>query len=118
MEANVGGADRIVRIVVGLALISLLFLLEVVTGTLLAFYYQPTAATAFGSTQTIVRDVPFGWFIHQLHAWGAWMLVAIVVVRLVRLFWDGLYQVQFQTESLRIAWLKEWRQVVEQKLDD
>jgi len=28
MEANVGGADRIVRIVVGLALISLLFLLE------------------------------------------------------------------------------------------
>jgi DNA-binding PadR family transcriptional regulator len=34
------------------------------------------------------------------------------------LLWDGLYQVQFQTESLRIAWLKEWRQVVEQKLDD
>ena len=28
MEANVGGVDRIVRIVVGLALISLLFLLE------------------------------------------------------------------------------------------
>jgi hypothetical protein len=28
MEANVGGADRILRIVVGLALISLLFLLE------------------------------------------------------------------------------------------
>ena len=28
MEANVGGVDRIVRIVVGLVLISLLFLLE------------------------------------------------------------------------------------------
>jgi hypothetical protein len=28
MEANVGGVDRILRIVVGLALISLLFLLE------------------------------------------------------------------------------------------
>jgi hypothetical protein len=28
MEANVGGVDRVLRIVVGLALISLLFLLE------------------------------------------------------------------------------------------
>jgi hypothetical protein len=28
MEANVGGADRIVRIVVGLALLSLVFVLE------------------------------------------------------------------------------------------
>jgi hypothetical protein len=28
MEANVGGADRIVRIVVGIALLSLFFLLE------------------------------------------------------------------------------------------
>jgi hypothetical protein len=28
MEANVGGADRVVRIVVGIALLSLLFLLE------------------------------------------------------------------------------------------
>ena len=28
MEANVGGVDRIVRIVVGLALLSLLFVLE------------------------------------------------------------------------------------------
>jgi ubiquinol-cytochrome c reductase cytochrome b subunit len=89
-------------------LAALLFLLEVVTGTLLAFYYQPTAATAFGSTQTIVRDVPFGWFIHQLHAWGAWMLVAIVVVRLVRLFWDGLYQAPREVlwlSALALAWV-------------
>jgi hypothetical protein len=28
MEANVGGADRVVRIVVGIALLSLFFLLE------------------------------------------------------------------------------------------
>jgi DNA-binding PadR family transcriptional regulator len=34
------------------------------------------------------------------------------------LLWDGLYQVQFQTETLRIAWLKEWRKTLEKKLKD
>lgn len=34
------------------------------------------------------------------------------------LLWNAIYQVQFQTEDLRIAWLKEWRQEVEQKLKD
>ncbi len=89
-------------------LAALLFVLEGVTGTLLAFYYQPTSATAFASTQTIVRDVPFGWFIHQLHAWGAWMLVAVVVVRLVRLFWDGLYRAPREVlwfSAVAMAWV-------------
>jgi quinol-cytochrome oxidoreductase complex cytochrome b subunit len=72
-------------------LAAILFGLEVVTGVLLAYYYQPTSATAFESTRTIVRDLPFGWLLHQIHAWGAWLLVGIVVVRLLRLFWDGLY---------------------------
>lgn len=89
-------------------LAALLFLLEVLTGTLLAFYYSPTPATAFASTQNIVRDVPFGWLLHQLHAWGAWMLVAIVVVRLVRLFWDGLYQTPREVlwvTAVAMAWV-------------
>jgi DNA-binding PadR family transcriptional regulator len=32
------------------------------------------------------------------------------------LLWDGLYQVQLQTEVLRLAWLKEWRKQVEENL--
>jgi len=34
------------------------------------------------------------------------------------LLWDGIYQVHVRTDELRIAWLKEWRQVVEQGLKD
>jgi DNA-binding PadR family transcriptional regulator len=34
------------------------------------------------------------------------------------LLWDGLYQVQLQTEVLRLAWLKEWRKQVEENLKD
>lgn len=72
--------------------VAVLFLLELVTGTLLALHYQPASEAAYGSARSIVRDVPFGWLLHQLHAWGAWMLVLVAIVRLLRLFWDGLYR--------------------------
>jgi quinol-cytochrome oxidoreductase complex cytochrome b subunit len=73
-------------------LMAIVFGLEMVTGILLAFYYQPTPESAYESTRMIVRDVPFGWFLHQMHAWGAWLLAVLVVARLLRLFWDGLYR--------------------------
>jgi ubiquinol-cytochrome c reductase cytochrome b subunit len=73
-------------------LAAILFGLQIVTGVLLAYYYRPTPEAAFESTRTIVRDLPGGWFIHQVHAWGSWLLVAIIVLRLLRLFWDGLYR--------------------------
>jgi quinol-cytochrome oxidoreductase complex cytochrome b subunit len=74
------------------ALAALLFAFEGVTGLLLAFHYRPTPEAAHESTMAIVRDLPFGGVIHQLHAWGALALVLIVAVRLVRLFWDGLWR--------------------------
>jgi quinol-cytochrome oxidoreductase complex cytochrome b subunit len=73
-------------------LAAILFGVEAVTGVLLAYYYRPTPEAAFESTRTIVRDLPFGWLLHQIHAWGAWLLIAVVVLRLLRLFWDGLYR--------------------------
>ncbi len=73
-------------------LTALLFALEAVTGILLAFYYHPTSDGAYASTAGIVRDVPLGWFVHQMHNWGAHLLIAVVVLRVLRLFWDRLYQ--------------------------
>jgi quinol-cytochrome oxidoreductase complex cytochrome b subunit len=73
-------------------LAAILFGLEAVTGVLLAYYYRPTPEAAFESTRTIVRDLPSGWLLHQIHSWGAWLLIAVVVLRLLRLFWDGLYR--------------------------
>jgi quinol-cytochrome oxidoreductase complex cytochrome b subunit len=68
------------------------FGIQAITGVLLACYYRPTPEAAFVSTRTIVRDLPVGWFLHQIHAWGAYLLIAVVVLRLLRLFWDALYQ--------------------------
>ena len=73
-------------------LAAILFGLQIVTGVLLAYYYRPTPEAAFESTRAIVRDLPGGWFIHQMHAWGSWLLVGVIVLRLLRLFWAGLYR--------------------------
>jgi ubiquinol-cytochrome c reductase cytochrome b subunit len=70
----------------------ILFLFVGLTGILLAFYYQPTASEAFGSVTTIVRDVNFGWFVHQTHRWGAMALLGMLLVRLWRFFVQGLYK--------------------------
>ena len=70
----------------------ILFLFVGLTGILLAFYYQPTASEAFASVTTIVRDVNFGWFVHQTHRWGALVLLGMLLVRLWRFFIQGLYR--------------------------
>jgi len=71
---------------------AVLFGVMAVTGVLLACYYQPTPEAAYASTRTIARDVPIGWWVRQVHAWGAWLLLAAVVARLARFFLEGLYR--------------------------
>ena len=77
--------------VLGLLAVVLL-LIEIVTGALLAFYYLPTPQTARASIATILRDVNFGWFVHQIHFWGAQLLLAVLIVRVVRFLIRGVYR--------------------------
>lgn len=69
-----------------------LFLFQMVTGVLLAFYYQPAPATAYGSVQTILQEATFGWYIHQMHYWGSNILIALLMLRMIRLFLHGVYR--------------------------
>lgn len=76
-----------------LGILSLLvFVFLGATGILLAFYYQPTAGEAYRSVTSIVRDVSFGWFLHQAHRWSARLLLIILLVRMWRLFFQGMYK--------------------------
>lgn len=70
----------------------LLFVILAVTGAMLAFYYQPTASDAYESVTTLVRDVDFGWFVHQVHGWGALLFVMILLARIVRFYFQGMYK--------------------------
>ena len=47
------------------------FLVQVGTGLLLLFYYQPTVSDAYTSVEYITRHVPAGALIRNLHAWSS-----------------------------------------------
>lgn len=70
----------------------LLFAFLVITGLMLALYYQPTPARAYESVTVIVRDISFGWFLHQIHGWAADAFLLILLVRGWRFYFQGLYK--------------------------
>ncbi|MCP4203197.1 MAG: cytochrome bc complex cytochrome b subunit [bacterium] len=77
--------------VLGLVVLVLLAV-EILTGGLLALYYLPTPQSAHASVATILRDVDFGALIYQTHFWGAQMLIAVLILRLVRFFLQRVYR--------------------------
>ena len=68
------------------------FLLQLVTGILLALIYVPSAGEAWGSLQALNHDVTLGWFIRALHGWGSNFMVAIVLIHMVQVFLFGAYK--------------------------
>jgi len=68
------------------------FLLQIVTGILLALIYVPSAGEAWNSLQILNHTVPLGWFIRALHGWGSNFMVAIVLIHMVQVFLFGAYK--------------------------
>ena len=59
-----------------------LFVVQIVTGVLLAFYYQPAPQTAYESVRYITEEAAFGWYIRGLHKWAATLMIAAVILLL------------------------------------
>src|SRR5260221_751310 len=68
------------------------FILQFVTGVLLALIYVPSAAEAWNSLQVLNHDITLGWFIRALHGWGLNFMVAIVLIHMVQVFLFGAYK--------------------------
>ncbi len=68
------------------------FMLQIVTGILLALIYVPSAGEAWNSLQTLNHYVALGWFIRALHGWGSNFMVAIVLIHMVQVFLFGAYK--------------------------
>ena len=68
------------------------FLLQIVTGILLALIYVPSAGEAWNSLQALNHNVPLGWYIRALHGWGSNFMVAIVLIHMVQVFLFGAYK--------------------------
>ncbi|MGC1619089.1 MAG: cytochrome b N-terminal domain-containing protein [Candidatus Acidiferrum sp.] len=68
------------------------FLLQIVTGIMLALIYVPSASEAWSSLQVLNNDVTLGWFIRALHGWGSNFMVAIVLIHMAQVFLFGAYK--------------------------
>ena len=69
-----------------------LFLIQVSTGILLLLYYRPSAAEAFESVQYVMAEVPFGWLIRSIHAWGANLFIGVVFAHAISVFFLEAYR--------------------------
>jgi len=68
------------------------FMLQVITGILLAFCYIPSAADAWNSLQALNHNVALGWFIRAVHGWGSNFMIAIVLIHMAQVFLFGAYK--------------------------
>lgn len=68
------------------------FMLQIVTGILLALIYVPSAGEAWNSLQTLNHNVALGWYIRALHGWGSDFMVALVLIHMVQVFLFGAYK--------------------------
>src|SRR5881394_2816570 len=68
-----------------------LFIVEVVTGVLLMFYYRPTLEHAYNDILAL-RDVTTLGILRELHRWGAHAMVITIWLHMYRVFLTGSYK--------------------------
>ncbi len=70
----------------------LFFMLLVVSGVFLAFYYVPSPDHAHDSVQYITKEVTFGAVVRGIHHWSASAFVVMLVLHMLRVFLQGAYK--------------------------
>ena len=68
------------------------FLVQAVTGVVLAFYYKPDPDTAYESIQHITNDLTLGWLVRGMHKWGASVFIILMFFHMARVFLFGAYK--------------------------
>ena len=68
------------------------FLVQLVTGVILAFYYKPDVNSAHASIAHITNDVWGGWLLRGMHRWGASVFIILLFLHMGRVFLFGAYK--------------------------
>ncbi len=66
--------------------------MQIVTGILLALYYEPTPDRAYESVRFISEEAAYGWLLRGIHKWAATLMVAAVILHQMRIFFTGAYR--------------------------
>ena len=69
-----------------------LFVIQIITGILLAMYYEATPSRAYESVRYITEEVSYGWYFRSLHKWAATLMIASVVLHQMRVYFTGAYR--------------------------
>ena len=68
------------------------FLITLITGVLLMFYYKPYPDAAYLSIKDIHFVVPTGRFIRNIHRWAANLMVVVVLLHMALAFYTAAYR--------------------------
>ena len=68
------------------------FLIQAVTGVILAMYYHPTTDGAFESIRYITDTATLGWLVRGMHKWGSSIFVILLFLHMGRVFLMGSYK--------------------------
>ena len=68
------------------------FLILVITGILLMFYYHPSVPQAYADMKDLQFVVSSGVFLRNLHRWSAHAMVFLVFAHMFKVFYRGAYR--------------------------
>lgn len=69
-----------------------LFLILIITGVLIAFYYHPSVPQAYFDMKELTFVVSSGRFLRNMHRWAAHAMVIVVFLHMLRVFYSGAYK--------------------------
>ncbi|MCA9610851.1 MAG: cytochrome bc complex cytochrome b subunit [Myxococcales bacterium] len=68
------------------------FAIQVVTGILLAFYYEASPEGAYESVRFVTEEARYGWFVRSVHMWSANLMILFVFLHATRVLVTGGYR--------------------------
>ncbi len=74
------------------SMLSVMLVVQILTGVVLAMHYTAEASMAFGSVEKIMRDVNYGWLLRYMHANGAAFFFIAVYLHIARGLYYGSYK--------------------------
>ncbi|MDR4507663.1 MAG: cytochrome b N-terminal domain-containing protein [Candidatus Brocadiaceae bacterium] len=69
-----------------------LFILQVITGIVMACFYSPSSTTAWGSVYYIQEKTSFGWFVRGIHHFGSSAMMIVAIIHFFQVFVYGAYK--------------------------
>ena len=83
----------------------LMFLVKVVTGVILMFYYRPSELYAYLDMKNLEHEIPFGMIMRNMHRWAAHAMVITVWLHMLRVFLSGSYKPPREFNWMVGVWL-------------